>query len=111
VRLSATNRAKLDGLYPQGTIAIGSDADLVIWDEAPVTVTNAMLQDACDYTPYEGMELGAWPALTLCRGRPVYRDRALCGQGRRSRLVGYNRASGAQSRLRPPNSPGGTRAA
>jgi dihydropyrimidinase len=38
-----------------------------------------MLQDACDYTPYEGMALGAWPALTLCRGRPIYRERTLCG--------------------------------
>ena len=53
----------------------------MIWNEdAPVTVTNAMLHHACDYTPYEGMQLAAWPALTLCRGRPVYRDGALCGE-------------------------------
>jgi dihydropyrimidinase len=82
VRLTATNTAKLYGLYPRkGTIAIGSDADLVIWNEdSPVTVTNTMLHHACDYTPYEGMELAAWPATTLCRGRAVYRDGALCGE-------------------------------
>jgi dihydropyrimidinase len=82
VRLTATNTAKLYGLYPRkGTIAIGTDADLVIWNEdAAITVTNAMLHHACDYTPYEGMELSAWPAVTLCRGRLVYRDGALCGE-------------------------------
>jgi dihydropyrimidinase len=53
----------------------------VIWNEdSPVTVTNTMLHHACDYTPYEGMELAAWPATTLCRGRAVYRDGALCGE-------------------------------
>ena len=76
VRLTSTNVAKLYGLYPRkGTIAIGADADLVIWDtETPTTVTNNLLHHACDYTPYEGMELAAWPALTLSRGRTVWRD-------------------------------------
>ncbi|MFO1349341.1 MAG: dihydropyrimidinase [Gammaproteobacteria bacterium] len=82
VRLTSTNAARLYGLYPRkGTIAIGSDADLVIWnDDTTVTVTNAMLHHACDYTPYEGMTLSAWPALTLARGKPVFRDGALCGE-------------------------------
>lgn len=73
VELTASNPAKLYGLYPRkGTIAIGSDADLVIWDERPVTVTNADLHHAVDYTPYEGMRLNAWPALTLSRGEIVW---------------------------------------
>ena len=72
--------AKLYGLYPRkGTIAIGSDADLVIWDTVtPATVINDRLHHDCDYTPNEGMTLGAWPALALSRGRPVWRDGALC---------------------------------
>ena len=80
VRMTSTNVAKLYGLYPRkGTIAIGADADLVIWDtDTPVTVTNDRLHHDCDYTPYEGMTLGAWPALTLSRGRPVWRDGELC---------------------------------
>ena len=80
VKLTSTNVAKLYGLYPRkGTIAIGADADLVIWDtDTPVTVTNDRLHHACDYTPYEGMELGAWPALTLSRGRPVWNEGELC---------------------------------
>ncbi|MDE0201306.1 MAG: dihydropyrimidinase [Rhodospirillaceae bacterium] len=82
VRMTSTNVAKLYGLYPRkGAIAIGADADLVIWDtDTPVTVTNDKLHHDCDYTPYEGMTLGAWPAVTLSRGRPVWRDGALCAE-------------------------------
>jgi dihydropyrimidinase len=103
VRLTATNTAKLYGLYPRkGTIAIGADADLVIWNEdASITVTNAMLHHACDYTPYEGMELSAWPALTLCRGRPVYRDGALCGEPGHGAFQPCERPLAAQ--LPPPS--------
>jgi dihydropyrimidinase len=61
VELTATNAAKLYGLYPRkGSIAIGSDADLVIWDQGQAfTVTNSMLHHNVDYTPYEGMTLTA----------------------------------------------------
>src|SRR5439155_22550876 len=51
VALTATNHAKLYGLYPRkGTIAVGSDADLAIWDpEREVTVTAGMLHDNVGY--------------------------------------------------------------
>ena len=86
VELTATNPAKAYGLHPRkGTIAVGSDADLVIWDERDVVVRNANLHHAVDYTPYEGMELKAWPACTLSRGEVVW-DGAQClarpGRGR-----------------------------
>ncbi|PMR71909.1 dihydropyrimidinase [Halomonas heilongjiangensis] len=76
VALTATNPAKIYGLYPRkGTIAIGSDADLTLWDpRAALTVRNAALHHAVDYTPYEGLELTGRPVLTLCRGRVVSRD-------------------------------------
>jgi dihydropyrimidinase len=103
VALTATNPARLYGLYPRkGTIAIGSDADLVIWSEdSPVTVTNAMLHHACDYTPYEGMQLAAWPAVTLCRGRAVYRDGALCGEAGHGAFQACERPLAA--RVPPPS--------
>ncbi len=74
VALTSTNAAKLYGLYPRkGTIAIGSDADLVIWDEGrEITITNGMLHHRVDYTPYEGMRLASWPQLTLSRGEVVW---------------------------------------
>ena len=79
VALTATNHAKTYGLYPRkGTIAIGADADLALWDpEKRQTLTHAMLQDGADYTPYEGMEITGWPVTTLVRGRTVVRDGAL----------------------------------
>jgi dihydropyrimidinase len=78
VELTATNPAKAYGLHPRkGTIAIGSDADLVLWDEREVVVRNEALHHAVDYTPYEGMRLQAWPALTLSRGEVVW-DGASC---------------------------------
>jgi len=70
---ASTNPAKAYGLHPQkGTIAPGADADLVIWDEKPVTVKNSALHHNVDYTPYEGMELNAWPAMTISRGEVVW---------------------------------------
>jgi dihydropyrimidinase len=73
VNLTATHAAKLFGLHPRkGTIAVGSDADLVIWDsERRVTITQALVQDGNDHTPYEGMEVTGWPEMTLVRGVPV----------------------------------------
>jgi dihydropyrimidinase len=85
VALTATNVAKMYGLYPKkGTIAIGSDADLVIWnDKAQIKLTNDMLHHNVDYTPYEGMTLSAWPEITLSRGEIVWRQpEALSTKGR-----------------------------
>ena len=73
VALTATNPAKIYGLYPRkGTIAVGADADLLIWDpERGVTITNSLLHHDVDYTPYEGMRLKGWPEVTLSRGEIV----------------------------------------
>ncbi|WP_454692104.1 dihydropyrimidinase [Achromobacter aloeverae] len=82
VALTSTNPAKLYGLYPRkGTIAIGADADMVIWDtDTPRVVRNAELHHNVDYTPYEGRVLRAWPAVTLSRGKVVYEDGVYRGQ-------------------------------
>ena len=73
VELTSTNPAKAYGLHPRkGTIAIGSDADLVIWDERELVLDNAMLHHAVDYTPYAGRTLRAWPGVTLVRGEVVW---------------------------------------
>ncbi len=88
VELTATNPAKAYGLHPRkGTIAVGGDADLVVWDERDVTVDNARLHHAVDYTPYEGMRLKAWPALTLSRGEVVWDGQSFTGQAGRGRFL------------------------
>jgi dihydropyrimidinase len=76
VRLTATNPARLMGLAPRkGMIAVGADADLALWDPTKkVTITNALMQHAIDYTPYEGIEVTGWPVATIRRGDVVMRD-------------------------------------
>ncbi|SAI65406.1 dihydropyrimidinase [Bordetella ansorpii] len=79
VALTATNHARMYGLAPRkGAIAVGADADLVLWDtERRTTVTAGMLHDQVGYTPYEGRELRGWPIQVYSRGRCVVRDDTL----------------------------------
>lgn len=81
VALSATNHAKTYGLYPRkGSIAVGADADIAIWDpERKVTITEALTRDGADYTPYEGMEVTGWPVITILRGAVVIDEETLVG--------------------------------
>lgn len=73
VALTATNHAKTYGLYPQkGTIAVGSDADIAIWNpNTRRTIRHADLHDGGDYTPYEGLEIQGSPETVILRGRPI----------------------------------------
>jgi dihydropyrimidinase len=70
VELLATNPAKLFGLYPRkGTIAVGSDADLVVFDpEKKVTISANTQHSKTDYNLYEGTELTGSPETVLLRG-------------------------------------------
>ncbi|WAP67815.1 dihydropyrimidinase [Jiella pelagia] len=95
VVLSSTNHAKTYGLYPKkGTIAIGADADLAIWDPAATrTIRHADLHDASDYSPYEGLEVTGWPT-TIIRGGAVVVDDGVLGEGARTgRYVPRDRSS------------------
>lgn len=82
VELTATNHAKLYGMYPQkGTIAVGADADVALWDpKVRRTITNADLLQGADYTPYEGFEVTGWPTTVLLRGKYLIKDGALVGE-------------------------------
>jgi dihydropyrimidinase len=82
VALTATNHAKTYGLYPaKGTIAIGSDADVAIWDpDRKVTISQKLLHHGSDYTPYEGAEITGWPISTMVRGNFVVREGVLVGK-------------------------------
>ena len=82
VALSATNHAKMYGLYPRkGSIMIGADADIAIWDpDRKVTLTQDLMKHGSDYTPYEGIEVTGWPVKTLVRGVLVNDDGDIVGQ-------------------------------
>jgi dihydropyrimidinase len=73
VELLATNPAKLFGLYPRkGTVAVGSDADLVIFDPArTATISAATHHSKADYSLYEGMQVTGTPDVVLLRGNVI----------------------------------------
>ncbi len=79
VALTATNHAKMYGLHPRkGTIAVGSDADLVLWDTQRRTVVDwSLLHDNVGYTPYAGRELRGWPQTVIRRGEVIVDDGTL----------------------------------
>jgi dihydropyrimidinase len=79
VALTATNHARMYGFADRkGSIAVGLDADLAIWDpERETTITAAALHDNVGYTPYEGRTIRGWPTTVLSRGRPVVSDGVL----------------------------------
>jgi len=70
VELLATNPAKLFGLYPRkGTVTVGSDADLVLFDpEKQVTISASTHHSKSDYSLYEGTQVVGAPELVLLRG-------------------------------------------
>ncbi len=74
VAITSGNAAKLFGLdVRKGSIAVGLDADLAVWDpEKTVVLRNDMLHHAMDYTPYEGMTITGWPVTTLSRGEVIW---------------------------------------
>jgi dihydropyrimidinase len=82
VRIAATNHAKAYGLYPRkGSIAIGADADIAIWDPTVTrTIRHADLHDGSDYTPYEGIAVTGWPVTTLVRGQVVVENGVLAAE-------------------------------
>ena len=79
VALSSTNHAKMYGLYPKkGTIAVGSDADITLWDPTrQETLRQEILHHGADYTPYEGIEVTGWPVRTILRGKTLVADGTL----------------------------------
>ena len=79
VALTSTNAAKIYGLHPRkGTIAIGSDADIAIWDPNwERVISTAILHDNMDYTPYDGMEITGWPRTVINQGRVVVYNETL----------------------------------
>jgi dihydropyrimidinase len=96
VEVIATNPAKLFGMYPRkGTIAVGSDADLCIFDPAKkVTVRGSELNSASDYTVYEGFDVTGWPVTTLLRGAVIFQDGEVLAEPGHGRLVARSRFRG-----------------
>lgn len=86
VRLTASNPARVCGFYPRkGTLRVGADADLAVWEEEEWTVRWADLHDNVGYTPYRGMRLAGRPAVVVSRGEVIVAagvDAVAPGRGR-----------------------------
>jgi len=83
VDVTSTNAAKLFGIYPQkGTIAVGSDADMVVWNPEDTREFRAIdLFSRADFSLYEGWKITGWPDKTIRRGQVIYDGRHITVDG------------------------------
>jgi dihydropyrimidinase len=78
VEATATMPAHIYNLARKGSIAVGMDADIAIWDaDRTVTIEDRMMHDRAGYSPYAGRQLRGWPTQVLSRGRTVIERGAL----------------------------------
>jgi len=89
VDAASTRAARLFGLFPRkGTIAVGSDADLVVYDtDYRGTISAASQYTNCDYSGFEGTRIEGRPSLVTVRGRVQVRDGELVGEPGRGLLL------------------------
>src|SRR5271163_303523 len=95
VDLTATNAAKIFGMYPRkGAIVEGADADLVVFDpNRKVTIESAEMHSRADYDPFEGFEVTGWPTMTISRGVPIVTDRKVEAPAGRGDFIARGRFS------------------
>jgi dihydropyrimidinase len=89
VELTATNPARIFGLYPKkGTLAEGSDADIALWDpEKELEYGLAWAHHRTDYNLYEGWKLRGYPVKVFLRGKLIVDNRQWFGKAGEGRFV------------------------
>ncbi len=110
VALTSTNAARIFNCHPRkGDVAVGSDADLVIWDPARSRTISAKTQfQKNDFNVFEGMTVTGNAAITLSRGKVVWEEgklRTEPGQGRfvpRAPFADFSRALARRNTLKTP---------
>jgi len=93
VEITSTNAAKIFGMYPRkGTIRVGSDADLVIFDpEEEVTLGAGMHHMNVDYSAFEGMTVSGVPKTVMSRGEVIVDEGRFLGKPGRGRFLRRDR--------------------
>ena len=99
VALTSTNAAKIFGMFPRkGTIAVGSDADIVIFDpnaKQTISIDNSITHHMnVDYSTYEGFEVKGYPETVISRGEVVVRKHQTSGRKGRGKYIPRGRYSG-----------------
>jgi len=89
VEVCATGPARLFGLYPRkGTIAVGADADLVLYDPTRrVTLSYQQLHQQVDYCPYEGLAVQGYPHLVMLRGQVIVQGGRFIGHAGQGQFI------------------------
>jgi dihydropyrimidinase len=89
VAVTSTNIARILNLYPRkGAIAVGADADIVVWDpRATKTISAATQHSAIDYNVFEGIVVEGLPRTTLSRGEVACHDGKVSAEPGRGRFV------------------------
>lgn len=89
VSAASTRAAELFGLYPRkGTIAVGADADLVVYDpDYRGTISAATHKMNVDYSAFEGLEIDGRPSVVTVRGQVAVRDGEFVGDPSRGQLL------------------------
>jgi dihydropyrimidinase len=101
VEVTSTNPAKLFGMYPRkGTIQVGSDADVVIWDPAlKKTIRDQDEFSNAKYSTYAGLEVTGFPRTTIRRGEVVYDNGKVTGKPGTGKFIPQRRWQRPQLRV------------
>ncbi len=89
IELTSTTPAKIMGMFPRkGTIAVGSDADIVIWDpKASQTLSAKTHHMRVDYSPYEGRKVKGKAVTVLSRGEVIVEKNRFVGKKGRGKFI------------------------
>jgi len=88
VDICCTTPARLFGFQHKGHIAVGYDADLVIFDpNREITLSTDSLHEDVDWTPYDGLVITGWPLMTLSRGEVIVKEGRFVGKSGRGHFV------------------------
>src|SRR5215471_6407056 len=95
ISLTSTAPARLFGLFPRkGTIAVGSDADLVVIDpRLRRTIDGSTMRSRAGYSAYDGLEVSGWPRFVVSRGDVVLEDGQVLAKPGRGKWVRRGRTS------------------
>jgi dihydropyrimidinase len=95
VELTSLNAARLLGLYPRkAAIAIGSDADLALWDpHKRMTIDGSRMQSRARYSVYDGWTVQGWPRFVIRRGQVVLADGSSLAQPGQGQWIRRSRAA------------------
>jgi len=89
VAVTSTNTAKIFGMYPRkGVIAVGSDADIVIWNPTKKKILrDADMLSQAGYTAFAGTEVTGMPITTIRRGEVVYDNEKVLGKAGTGKFI------------------------